>query len=176
MMMPEAIHSSLNTKPFITTMSTPSSKFLSIPSFPIQPHPQIITTSPPQIPPFKPTQSPSISKMTPRIAAHPSSFHLLSHLHTPHIFLSHNNITLPQHHHQLNRFRFPFSQGRAHSNTPSFIPTSWDPTPQTPFSSGIPFEARLFQTKSRFEMVRRFLSYSHPLAKARKTRRFLVER
>lgn len=85
MMMPEAIHSSLNTKPFITTMSTPSSKFLSIPSFPIQPHPQIITTSPPQIPPFKPTQSPSISKMTPRIAAQPSSFHLYSHLHTAHI-------------------------------------------------------------------------------------------
>ena len=85
MMIPEAIHSSLNTKPFITTMSTPSSKFLSIPSFPIQPHPQIITTSPPQIPPFKPTQSPSISKMTPRIAAQPSSLHLLSHLHTAHI-------------------------------------------------------------------------------------------
>ena len=172
MMMPEAIHSSLNTKPFITTMSTPSSKFLSIPSFPIQPHPQIITTSPPQIPPFKPTQSPSISKMTPRIAAQPSSFHLYSHLHTAHI-------------------PCPIATSRFHNTTiksiasvsrsplgepPPPTSTSWDPTPQTPFSSGIPFEARLFQTKSRFEMVRRFLSYSHSLAKARKTRRFLVER
>ena len=174
-MIPEAIHSSLNTKPFITTMSTPSSKFLSIPSFPIQPHPQIITTSLPQIPPFKPTQSPSISKMTPRIAAQPSSLHLFTSPHSSYS-LPNSNITLPQHHYQINRFRFSFSLGRAHSSTPPLTSTSWDPTPQTPFSSGIPFEARLFQTKSRFEMVRRFLSYSHSLAKARKTRRFLVER
>ena len=49
----ETIHSPLNTKPFITTISTPSSKFLSIPPSSIQSHTQMITTSLPPLPPLK---------------------------------------------------------------------------------------------------------------------------
>lgn len=49
----ETIHSPLNTKPFISIISTPSSKFLSIPPSSIQSHTQMITTSLPPLPPLK---------------------------------------------------------------------------------------------------------------------------
>lgn len=56
-MMLQAIHSSLNAKPFISTISTPSSKFLSILPSSIQSHTQMITASLPPLPPLKLSKS-----------------------------------------------------------------------------------------------------------------------
>ena len=53
----ETIHSPLNAKPFISIISTPSSKFLSIPPSSIQSHTQMIIASLPPLPPLKLIQS-----------------------------------------------------------------------------------------------------------------------
>lgn len=99
----ETIHSPLNTKPLISTISTPSSKFLSTPSSPIQSHTQMITTSLPPLSHLKLIQPLHFHFKQPEVQ-YSSLYHSLSS--SPHS-LSHNTLqihsststTAKSHHH-----------------------------------------------------------------------------